>query len=273
MKRRGSWKQKMTAVLSLGLWLGSQLAIAAEPPAGPARLTDDRGTIYVREDKAAEEPGGKGPAVALLRGKAGLPENVPPFAFSERYSAQRKPRIAVYPFTDANSQARPPILSASVEAMLVTFLKRKSQFVVVERQKLGDVKAEWQLGRSGQTNMLPQDPAAKELFEKIDALIVGSVTVLNAPSTVKPVEVRPRTGAPRRPTPRGTTASASRSTSRRSGVPTAGSSPPPRAAVRWSPACAPSSSASEWPSRRSSCGRTTAACSSRCRIRTTCGSS
>src|SRR5262245_9899088 len=57
---------------------------------------------------------------------------LPAFSQSERYTAQRKPRVAVLDFDDTNKDALGQIYKDSVEAMLVTFLKRKSQFVVVE---------------------------------------------------------------------------------------------------------------------------------------------
>lgn len=102
------------------------------------------------------------------------------FEVSGRYTAQRKPRITVLKFEDANAQADRELYGASVEAMMVTFLKRKSQFVVVERQRLGDVYAEWQRNQLGQTNMAPDDPA-RQLLEKVDLILVGSVTLLDAP--------------------------------------------------------------------------------------------
>jgi curli biogenesis system outer membrane secretion channel CsgG len=101
------------------------------------------------------------------------------FAVSGRYTAQRKPRVTVVEFENTNAQAQQAKYGASVQAMLVTFLKRKSQFVVVERQKLGDVIAEWQRNQHGQTNLLPEDPTARELLEKLDAIILGNVTLLD----------------------------------------------------------------------------------------------
>src|SRR4051794_36372431 len=82
----------------------------------------------------------------------------PSFSVTGRYTAQRKPRITVYDFQDTNSEAQSKKYGSSVQAMLVTFLKRKSQFVVVERQKLGDVLAEWQRNQRGQTNLQSSDP-------------------------------------------------------------------------------------------------------------------
>jgi hypothetical protein len=114
---------------------------------------------------------------------------VPTFVRSERYSAQRKPRVAVLDFEDTNASAISEIYKESVEAMLVTFLKRKSQLVVVERQRLGTLLDEWKLARNGRVDFRPHDVRSRELFEKIDALIVGSVTLLDVPPTGAQVAV------------------------------------------------------------------------------------
>src|SRR5436305_8176859 len=53
----------------------------------------------------------------------------------EHFTAQRRPRVTVFEFENTNTDARNARYGSSVEAMLVTFLKRKSQFVVVERQQ------------------------------------------------------------------------------------------------------------------------------------------
>lgn len=101
------------------------------------------------------------------------------FSVTGRYTAQRKPRVAVLEFEDTNSDAQSQKYGSSVQAMLVTYFKRKSQLVVVERQKLGDVIEEWKRNQKGLTNLQPEDPTAKELLEKIDAIVIGSVTLLD----------------------------------------------------------------------------------------------
>jgi curli biogenesis system outer membrane secretion channel CsgG len=106
-------------------------------------------------------------------------EPVTSFSVTGRYTAQRKPRVAVLEFEDTNSQAKNQKYGSSVQAMLVTYLKRKSQVVVVERQKLGDVIAEWRRNQNGLTNLEPEDPSAREILEKLDAIIIGSVTLLD----------------------------------------------------------------------------------------------
>ncbi len=106
-------------------------------------------------------------------------EPVTSFSVTGRYTAQRKPRVAVLEFEDTNSEAKDRKYGSSVQAMLVTYLKRKSQLVVVERQKLGDVIAEWRRNQHGLTNLAPEDPSARELLEKIDVIVIGSVTLLD----------------------------------------------------------------------------------------------
>lgn len=125
------------------------------------------------------------------------------FAVSGRYTAQRKPRITVLEFENTNTQAQSARYGASVQAMMVTFLKRKSQFVVVERQKLGDVLQEWQRNQRGLTNLQPKDPTAHEMLEKLDAIVLGNVTLLDnmaeASVTHKPNGEKPASGAPESP--------------------------------------------------------------------------
>jgi hypothetical protein len=116
-------------------------------------------------------------ATLCLVSTAALAE--PGFVVTGRYTAQRKPRVTVLDFEDTNSDARNQRYGSSVQAMLVTFMKRKSQFVVVERQKLGDVLKEWQRNQKGMTNLQPVDPGARELLEKLDAIILGNVTLLD----------------------------------------------------------------------------------------------
>src|SRR4051812_28415186 len=103
--------------------------------------------------------------IVLLLSVAVEAQAEPSFSVNGRYTAQRKPRITVYDFQDTNTEAQSMRYGSSVQAMLVTFLKRKSQFVVVERQKLGDVLAEWQRNQKGMTNLQTADPNARELLE------------------------------------------------------------------------------------------------------------
>jgi len=93
------------------------------------------------------------------------------------YTAQRKPRVTVMTFADTNTDAGLERFGPSVSAMLVTYLKRNSQFVVVERQDIKDVLDEWRRNQSGQTN-LRLDRAKAELLERIDVILAGKVTVL-----------------------------------------------------------------------------------------------
>lgn len=112
-------------------------------------------------------------------------------ALAQGFTAQRRPRVAVLEFTDTNTTADQALYGASVEAMLVTYLKRKSQLVVVERQKLDTLLAEWQRDQEGLTDalleerVLAEDSQEQFLLEKIDAMILGNVTLLDTPVEVE----------------------------------------------------------------------------------------
>ncbi len=106
------------------------------------------------------------------------------------FTAQRRPRVTVLGFDDNNTEAKSASYSSSVEAMLVTFLKRKSQFVVVERQKLGGLLEERQRIGKGMVQVEPGNEAAHELLEKLDAYILGSVTLLNISAEVDTAETQ-----------------------------------------------------------------------------------
>lgn len=125
------------------------------------------------------------------------------FEVSGRYTAQRRPRVTVFDFENTNSMAQEARYGSSVEAMLVTFLKRKSQFVVVERQKLGTLNEERDRIDKGMIAIEPGDMAARQLLEKIDAFILGNVTLLNVPTdqnTTRGADQQP--GGPDVPKPR-----------------------------------------------------------------------
>lgn len=112
----------------------------------------------------------------------------PSFEVTDRYTAQRRPRAAVFVFDNANQDAQSTKYGASVEAMLVTFLKRKSQFVVVERKKpdLEALFGERTRVQFGEVKIKPDDKESQELLEKIDAFILGTVTLL--PFSPPPVQ-------------------------------------------------------------------------------------
>jgi|GEM_PF-3222843 len=93
------------------------------------------------------------------------------------YTSQRKPRITVLEFADTNTDANLERFGPSVSAMLVTYLKRNSQFIVVERQDIKEILNEWERNQTGMTN-LDLSRTQAELLEKIDVFITGKVTVL-----------------------------------------------------------------------------------------------
>lgn len=198
----------MTAVLLMSV-LARGSVLAAQAPSCPTSCVD-QGIVYTREKAGATSTVSAGtqasadstlsttdisvPKPAQIEDLGAAGQTVPDFSFSERFTAQRKPRVTVLAFENANAAARPPIFSESVEAMLVTFLKRKSQFTVVERERMGDILEEWKLGRDGRTNMRPSE--ARELLESVDSIIMGSVTVLDAPNDVKLATTPPDNQAP-----------------------------------------------------------------------------
>jgi Curli production assembly/transport component CsgG len=106
------------------------------------------------------------------------------FEVTDRYTAQRRPRVTVLRFEDTNTTATGQRYGASVEAMLVTYLKRKSQFVVVERKDLSDLMQEKERYQRGMVESNTEDPASRELLEKIDVFVLGSVTLLDHMTSV-----------------------------------------------------------------------------------------
>lgn len=94
------------------------------------------------------------------------------------YTAQRKPRVTVMEFEDTNAVADSERFGPSVSAMLVTYLKRESQLVVVERQELKQILDEWERDQKGLTK-LNLSTAETQLLESIDIILQGHVTVLN----------------------------------------------------------------------------------------------
>jgi hypothetical protein len=101
------------------------------------------------------------------------------FEVTDRYTAQRRPRVAVLGIEDTAQKEEKTLYGTSVEAMLVTFLKRKSQFVVVERQKLDRLFAEKKRLQFGEVKLNPDDKESQELLEKADVFVLGSVTLLD----------------------------------------------------------------------------------------------
>lgn len=122
-------------------------------------------------------PGGRSPVTASSPGE------ISGYEVSDRFTAQRRPRVTVLSFEDTNRSAIQARYGASVEAMLVTFLKRKSQFVVIERAEIKKLLEERQRLRLGQVQNEPGDDAGRELLERVDVYILGKVTLLGAVST------------------------------------------------------------------------------------------
>ena len=110
---------------------------------------------------------------------ATLPVTAQNYSLTDKgYTAQRKPRVAVMEFEDTNTQATSQRYGRSVSAMLITFLKTKSQFVVVERQNINLVLDEWKNNQNGLTNLV-LDETQSEILEKLDVILMGSATLIN----------------------------------------------------------------------------------------------
>jgi hypothetical protein len=118
-------------------------------------------------------------ATLLLAAAAGAQVQAAGDDGGKRYTAQRRPRVAVLEFEDTNAVASNARYGSSVPGMLVTFLQSRSQLVVVERQKLDALYEEKQRIQRGVVNIPPGDTAARQLLEKIDGFIIGDVTVLD----------------------------------------------------------------------------------------------
>lgn len=137
-------------------------------------------------------------AFALLGASAlELAAAEPAFKVTEHYTAQRRPRVAVLSFKDTNHDADEQRYGAAVEAMLVTYLKRKSQFVVVERLDTQAIWDEWRLRQTGAVRTLPDDPRIREALEKLDVLLLGHVTLLPMAATAATVSPTPTSSGER----------------------------------------------------------------------------
>lgn len=130
--------------------------------------------------KAQAQSGGDSPARSTVSSPTGQASS---YEVSDRFTAQRRPRVTVLSFEDTNHDARKARYGASVEAMLVTFLKRKSQFVVIERAEIKKLLEERQRLRLGQVQNEPGGTAGRELLERVDVYILGKVTLLGGVST------------------------------------------------------------------------------------------
>jgi Curli production assembly/transport component CsgG len=128
------------------------------------------------------------PLPAAPKAGAPAPTELTTFKVDDPSTAQRRPRTAVFVFDNANQDAQSAKYGASVEAMLVTFLKRKSQFVVVERKQadLEAILAEKRRLHFGEVKLKPDDEESRELLDNINVFVLGTVTLL--PFSPPPLE-------------------------------------------------------------------------------------
>ena len=102
------------------------------------------------------------------------------------FTAQQRPRVSVIPFEDTNTEAANQGFGKAVSAMLVTYLKRRSQLIVVERDRLEKLLKEQDLTAKGATTETKEYASDAQTLERLDAFVYGNVTYLPTFST--PVE-------------------------------------------------------------------------------------
>ncbi len=93
-----------------------------------------------------------------------------------QFTAQQRPRVALFEFDDANAEAKAKGYAGPVEAMLGTVLQ-KSQLVVGERMELGGLYEEKRRIQQGLVD--PEGDEATELLKKADVFILGNVSLLD----------------------------------------------------------------------------------------------
>src|SRR4029078_9612513 len=83
--------------------LPAAVSAGAEETASCPTKCVDQGIVYTRSGAAAPAAAGDAAVSASARGALPLPDlaKLPSLTYSERYSAQRKPRLTVLAFSDA----------------------------------------------------------------------------------------------------------------------------------------------------------------------------
>jgi len=97
----------------------------------------------------------------------------PGISASQSVSAEAKPRIAVQPFEFRSSEGAPGV-GAGMADMLTDALFNTGKFTVVERDRVGDLTAEQDLGATGRFNKDTVAPIGQ--LEGAELLIRGSIT-------------------------------------------------------------------------------------------------
>ena len=97
----------------------------------------------------------------------------PGITAAQTVSAEAKPRIAVQPFEFRSSNATPGVGTGMAD-MLTDALFNTGKFTVVERDRLGDITAEQDLGATGRFDQSTVAPTGK--LEGAELLIRGSIT-------------------------------------------------------------------------------------------------
>jgi len=97
----------------------------------------------------------------------------PGISAAQSVSAEAKPRIAVQPFEFRSSEGAPGV-GAGMADMLTDALFNTGKFTVVERDRVGDLTAEQDLGATGRFNKDTVAPIGQ--LEGAELLIRGSIT-------------------------------------------------------------------------------------------------
>lgn len=97
----------------------------------------------------------------------------PGISAAQTVSAEAKPRIAVQPF-EFRSEGGSPGVGTGMADMLTDALFNTGKFTVVERDRLGDITAEQDLGATGRFNKETVAPIGQ--LEGAELLIRGSIT-------------------------------------------------------------------------------------------------
>ena len=97
----------------------------------------------------------------------------PGISAAQSVSATAKPRIAVQPFEFRSSEGGPGVGTGMAD-MLTDALFNTGKFTVVERDRLGDITAEQDLGATGRFDQSTVAPTGK--LEGAELLIRGSIT-------------------------------------------------------------------------------------------------
>lgn len=112
----------------------------------------------------------------LIAGETDIQPAAPDSLPDENYSFRVRPNIAVFPFYDANAQAKEVEFGRTVSAMLATALRSKTNFIVLERSELDRYITKDSPGMSGITRELTE--SLSKIYQ-IEVILSGDVSLIN----------------------------------------------------------------------------------------------